>query len=543
MVTHKIKTAIFVIFIAMALLLSACSKKDGTGYLFRYSLLGDPKILDPQLAEDASSLVVLENMFCGLFRTTEGGKLTEGVASDYAISSDGLVYTFTLREDFYWMNADSDFQQQVTASDFVFSFQRLLNRSTQSPYAQDFFCIQNAERYYSGECGVEELGVKATGSFSLEIRLAYTNANFLNLLTTSPAMPCNQAFFESTKGKYGLEVEACVSNGAFFLKSWEYDAYGTNNYLIMRKNKYYNAVYPVAPSSLNFFTQKNTEELEADFISGGTDCIVADGTNKKLFKGGNIIDEFETKSAGLVLNAQSEIFSNPDFRKALSLSIDRSAYNDELSGGARAAYGIVPSGITLLNKSYRELVSESDKSLYTPEQAQTLWSNALTASGKLSVDGMNILVPTGFQNSEWLKSITQQWQSELQFFCGIEPVTNAEYNRRLLAGEYDLVFYQLAYSYNNPAAVLNNFRTGDSGNRIGYSNADVDLLLAQSERAQNLSDCVKLYSAAEKAVIDDCIYLPLFYQKEYLIYPDTVEGLAYNPFTKQIDFSLAKNFD
>ena len=545
MVTRKIKAAILVIFLVFTTVLStACSEKDGSGYLFRYSLLGDPKILDPQLAEDTSSLLVIENMFCGLFKTTEGGKLAEGVSYlNYTTSSGGLKYTFTLKKDFYWINSDSDFKVQVTAHDFVFAFQRLMNQNTRSPYASDFFCIKNAEKVYTGELDAAQLGVKADGDYTLEFELEYTNANFLYLLTTSSAMPCNQAFFESTKGKYGLEVEASASNGAFYLNSWQYDPYGTNNYLIMRKNKYYAQVYPVFPSSLNFFTEKTLEKVEKDYIDGATDVVVSDGSNKKLFKSGYTVDAYETKSVGLVFNSGSEVFSDLELRQALSFSIDRSGYDAKLSENAKSAYAIIPAGITMLNKSYRELVSENDKSPYNLDLALELWNHALAVSGKRSIDSINIMVPVSFQQMDWLKYITQQWQNKLEFFCGIEPVSNAEYLRRLSSGEYEIALYQLSFNYNSPEAVLNNFKTDDSNNRIHYTNLQVDILLEQSGKAENLSDCVKLYAEAEKRIIEDYIYTPLFYQKEYLIYSGTIQDLEYNPFTKQIDFYSAKNFN
>ena len=60
----------------------------------------------------------------GLLTANADGSLSEGVASDYIVSDDGLVYTFKLRQDVYWVDAD-EFERQCTAKDFVYGFQRL----------------------------------------------------------------------------------------------------------------------------------------------------------------------------------------------------------------------------------------------------------------------------------------------------------------------------------------------------------------------------------------------------------------------------------
>ena len=544
-VTVVTKQAKFIVFIILSLLIvfmSACSEKDGSGYLFRYSLLGNPKNLDPQLATDTSSLVVIQNMYCGLLRTTGNGKLTEGAAKKYTISPDYLKYTFDLREDLYWKNADSDFKEQVTANDFVFAFKRIFEKNTKSPYAESFSCIKNAEKIITGELGADSIGVTAKGDFELEIDLDYPNANFLSLMTTSAAMPCNEEFFNNSKGKYGLETDSTISDGAFYLKEWEYDPYGQNNYIIMRPNKYFSEFSKIYPSSLNFFIEKDSKKIAADFKSNSTDFIVTDEAEKNLFASGYTINGYETTSCGLIYNTKSEIFSNLNLRQALSLAIDRSEYEGKLSNGARPAYAIVPSGISMLNKSYRELVSEKDKSPYNLTVAQEKWKQGLSEYGKLSIDTVKILIPKSFNNQEWLKYITQQWQNKFDFFCGIEVVPDEKYAARIANGDYQIALYQLSCEYNNPESILSNFETGNIKNVISYSNPKFDELINESSKVQTLSESVKIYSEAEKLIIDDYIYTPIFYQKEFLVYKDTITDIEYNPFTKQFDFSNAKNF-
>lgn len=541
MVLKKDISKIFLLFLLIALIifLPACTEKDGSGYLFRYSLLGDPKIIDPQIAEDVSSLVIIANTFDGLLKITDDGKLAENAASDYSVSADGLVYTFTLKENNYWTDGTADYKEAVTANDFVFAFQRIFDKNTHSPYAEEFSCIKNGKSIIDGTLDKSALGIAADGDFSLIIELDYPNANFLSLLTNSAAMPCNEEFFNAAQGKYGLEADKTLSNGPFFVKQWQYDPYGKNNFLILRRNKNYGDIETVFPNSLNFFIEKEAESMNKSFFSSSTDCIVSNGSDKQIFQSSYLQKEYETTSCGLLFNLQSEAFGIKQLRDGLALSIDRSTYGNELGQGLRAAYGIVPAGITMLNKSYRELVSESDKSVYDISAAKKQWNDGLVLASKMNIDAVKILIPESFPNPLILKTLTQEWQNKLQFFCGIEIVSDKEYATRLGEGKYDIALYSLQCGYNSPKAILDNF---SAGNSFGYSNTEVDALLEKSGRAEALSECVKLYAAAEKLIISDTVYTPLFYRKEYLVYGKDMTDIVYNPFTKQIFFENAKNF-
>lgn len=523
--------------------LTGCKEKDGSGYLFKYGLVNDPEILDPQIASDSSSLAVIKNIYAGLFEIASDGGITEGMAESYDVSDDGLTYTFTLKPGYYWISSDTEFKEEVTSNDFIFAFRRIFNPYTRSPYKADFICLKNAEKIINGEKDYTEIGVNAVSKYEIKFELEYSNANFLSLLTSSAAMPCNEKFFNNSKGKYGLETKQTPSNGAFYVKQWEYDPYGKDNYLILRKNKYFAEKNKVYPSSLNFFIEKTMEDVEKDFFSGVTDCAVLNSNSKNIFKKNYARNEFQSISNGLIFNPNSDIFINQTFRKALSLSIDRNYFADKLSEGTYPAYALVPNGVTMLNKSYRELVSENNISVYNPSLAKEQWNKGLKATERFTVDGISILVPKSYSNADSLKFITQCWQNELGFFCGIEVVSDKEYNTRLENGNFDIAFYNLECRYNSPSAILNNFYSKSSINRISYKNGIADSLIEKAAKAKTLNECVDIYAKAEKEIIDDYIYIPVFYETEYLVYLKDMQDIVYDPFTHQIDFKNAKNFD
>ncbi|WP_044976183.1 hypothetical protein [Ruminococcus sp. HUN007] len=94
------KSAALILALLLVIPLAACGdsgEDDGAGYSFRYTLYGNPKNLDPQLAVDRSSLMIIRNMFTGLVTFGQNGKLEYGVAKSCEVSEDGLRYSFHVK--------------------------------------------------------------------------------------------------------------------------------------------------------------------------------------------------------------------------------------------------------------------------------------------------------------------------------------------------------------------------------------------------------------------------------------------------------------
>ena len=248
------------------ILLSACKKNDGTGYIFKYDIASNPVTLDPQTATDSASYEIISNMFEGLLKVDNEGNLQNAAAESYTVSDDGLIYTFKLKDNIYWYDGD-EFEAPCTADDFVFAFQRLFRPATKSRSAGGFFCIKNSRQINDGSItDLSELGVKAIDERTLEITLDSPNPSFPVMLTTVPAMPCNREFYESSNGKYGLYGGAVASNGAFYLYRWSYDYWSTdNNNIIMRANDKNNENGDIYPRGLNFFIEE--EDSYGNFLN------------------------------------------------------------------------------------------------------------------------------------------------------------------------------------------------------------------------------------------------------------------------------------
>lgn len=97
---------------------------DSGEKVFRYSTRTEPTTLDPTKSNCIPDNEVQHAITEGLVRNT-GGEVAPGVAKEWTVSEDGLVYTFTLNPDAKWSDGE-----QIKAQDFVYSWQRLMDPAT-----------------------------------------------------------------------------------------------------------------------------------------------------------------------------------------------------------------------------------------------------------------------------------------------------------------------------------------------------------------------------------------------------------------------------
>ena len=527
----------FVFFMILSLILTSCSEDDGSGHTFSMNIENNPSNLDPQLAADNESIMVISNMMEGLLRISSSGGIVPAAAERFEMSDDGLVYTFYLRNDRKW-ESKADFSSYVTADDFVFAFQRIFDPETASPYSEDYMCIKNGKAVLNGILPVNELGVKALDDLTVEFTLEYPYFDFLSLLTKSAAMPCSRDFFASTQGRYGMAADECASNGAFFLYEWNFDPYWDDNYIIMRRNKTYSENTYVYPYSLNFFITGDASADADTFADDDIDCYITDNADEKLLSHNNS-NSWDIKTAGLVFAPDSPYFQNKQIREALARSVNREAYSQDLPECITAAFGIIPGGISVQGKSYRDIVPDRTLSIYDPEAAM-IWENALRSVGAESLNNIKITVPDSFLGSSIIYSITDRWRNELLFDCGVEIVSQTEYEAKLSEGNYDIALIETSCGDNSAYDFLKYFYEDDMFS--GYYSSELEASVNGIKTAVSLTDGTEMISRAELSIINDYRFIPLCYEKEYLIYSANAEDIVYYPFSASAYFGEAKYY-
>ncbi|MGN0622049.1 MAG: peptide ABC transporter substrate-binding protein [Porcipelethomonas sp.] len=538
--------------------LTACggSTSDGANYSFDCALPGNPESLDPQFASDSNSMTVIANLFTGLVTMNDLGEISNAAAENYTVSDDGLIYTFTIRDDCYWYFDENEDEitddnevTPLTAHDFVFAFRRIFNPETHSVHTEKFKCIKNAEKIINGQAEYTEIGVRANGDRELVFELEYPSAGFLSSLCTTAAMPCNEEFFNSTKGRYGLDDRSVISNGAFFVRQWFYDPYGHDNFIYMGRNDKNSDYDKIYPSFLNFYIKRSRSEAAESFSGSESDVMLTfefDTEKNRDYT----VKEYQNYTLGIITNPESDSYSNPNIKKALAFGINKESFDGQLPSDLKPAYSIIPPGISFLNRSYRELTSEKVVAVtesdgepikYNPDLALYYFETGMNQMGLKSLENIKLLIPEDLMNTEYLHLVTQEWQTLFGLYIGIEEVPEDEYYSRIQSGDYTMAVYPLTGDYNNPLAVLEEFETGY--NEWGFSDPKVDSIINDVRMLGSYNNGLEIIGKGEKAVLNNFDFIPVFYKTEYEVMGQGNDDILYDPFTKQLFFRHAKYFE
>jgi oligopeptide transport system substrate-binding protein len=147
----------------------------------------EPEYLDPGLMSAVNDARIGDAMFEGLTEYHEK-TLTPvpGVAHRWEVSEDGRTYTFHLRRSARWSDG-----RPVTARDFLYSWERVLDPVTGARYAQQLFFIDNAEAYNASRVkqAREALSLRGGASISAPVVGAIAAGAVVEVLDSSLREP------------------------------------------------------------------------------------------------------------------------------------------------------------------------------------------------------------------------------------------------------------------------------------------------------------------------------------------------------------------
>ncbi len=526
----------------LCLLMTGCNYDAGVDQFFRCNISTEPATLDPQLASDSDTQTVLLNCFEGLMRLDADGEPIAGVAERYEISADGLRYTFYLRRDAVW-RVSKDETKPVTAHDFVFAFQRIYSAATASPATETFACIRNSAEVLSGALAPDSLGVEAKDDYTLILSLSYRNEDLLYLLTTTAAMPCNEAFFDSTGGKYGLESDSILCNGPFYLQSWTH-----NQTLILRCNLSYYDLENVLPSGIAFYIDDPSLFLDK-FTQGNTDCVLCSGVDgDRLAERGYDTVVMENTTWLLALNIQNEVLGNESIRLALVHGMDLLAMEQALPSYLTRAYSIVPACVEIGGVPYRETAGDATLP-YDPGAAREAFDVGMAQVAEQTEQRVtrfptqSVLVPDTGSHSLLISLVQPVWQKDLLAFINIEKLSLDEIYSRMAAGDWAMAVVPVTSEYNDPASVLRRFTSGNVTNPVGYADPAFDELLHSAASVHVQDQAAALYAQAERRLLEAAVVVPLYDEATCCVLGKGVSGIEVSPFGGRLYFAHARRYD
>ena len=365
--------------------LTAChnnSNNEGKT-VFRYNESAGITSLDPAFARNQANIWAVNQLFNGLTQLDDNLQILPCIAKRWDISADGLNYIFYLRNDIFFHNSPLFKQEKrkVTAEDFVYSFNRIVDKKVSSPGSWIFSSVA---RKKDGS-----FAFTALNDSTFEIRLEHPFPPFLGMLAMQY---CSVVPYEVVE-HYGKDFrQNPVGTGPFRFKMWKEGVK-----LVFTKNDNYfetdekNKRLPYLDAiAITFIIDKQTAFLEfvkgnIDFLSG----IDASYKDELLTRDGKLNPKYANK-----FNLSKKPYLNSEYlgfltdnnlplvtksplrdkrvRQAINYGFDRKKMMLYLRNniGIPATSGFIPSGMPSFDSSVVKGYT------YNPDKARQLLSEA-----------------------------------------------------------------------------------------------------------------------------------------------------------------------
>ncbi len=482
-----------------------------------------PDGLDPGITSNSFAKYVLFNCFEGLVTYDETGSLVGGMAQDWDISEDGLVYTFNLRDGLMWSDGTP-----LTANDFVYSILRVATPETTSQYSSMVTSyILNAQEFYDGTAAAEDVGVKAIDDTTLEITLMQPASFFIDILSMWVYMPVQQATVEANGDAWTTAPESYISNGPFKVTGMSM----SENVIIEKNENYWNAEN-VAMEKIEFRYILDTSTALTAYESGEVDGIVSipptDYARLRAEDAG--VQTFPSYATTYYLiNTTKEPYNDPLVRKALNLAIDRQSIIDNvIQVAAEPAYSFLSPGYSIDGTDITEGRGTFELSNTADVEAARA---ALAEAGYPDGEGFPTL-ELSYYSDNTVKLIVEAMAVMLEENLNIEvEIVSSEwqtYYEEIQAENFDVGAMGWSADFLHPMSFIDLLITGGSYNDTGYSNPEYDALAEQARVESDPLAAAEIVLQADDIASNDYVVLPLYYRSSSILIKDHVDGYHMN---------------
>lgn len=423
--------------------------------------------LDPHKATAAGTKEILFNIFEGLVKPDPNGNLMNAVASDYSISEDGLVYTFTLREGVRFHNGD-----EVTAEDVKYSLERVAGILDGTALMSTL----SAEK--GGITSVDILDPQtvqvSVGSANMELIYSFTAA----------IIPAGS----------GEDAEAHpVGTGPFSFVS-----YKPQEGVVLAKNAdYWQSGLPYL-DEVTFKIVNSPDTALLDLQGGSIDIYpyLTDSQAAELSGSFQVMSAPSNVVQALFLNNADETLSDARVRQAICYALDKDSVNEFVFGGNGA---IISSAMLPTLQDFYVDANDVYGTGANVDKAKELLADAGYADGI----NLEIKVPSNYEvHMQTAEVVADQLQA-----AGINVVIVPVEWATWLDEVYNGRNYQATISGitcdQTPGYLLNRFQTESSKNFINYANAEYDEIYLKAAASLDLAEKAGYYKALQNMLVED----------------------------------------
>ncbi|EDS5955684.1 oligopeptide ABC transporter substrate-binding protein OppA [Salmonella enterica] len=459
--------------------------------------------LDPHKIEGVPESNVSRDLFEGLLISDVEGHPSPGVAEKWE-NKDFKVWTFHLRENAKWSDGTP-----VTAHDFVYSWQRLADPNTASPYASylQYGHIANIDDIIAGKKPATDLGVKALDDHTFEVTLSEPVPYFYKLLVHPSVSPVPKSAVEKFGDKW-TQPANIVTNGAYKLKNWV-----VNERIVLERNPQYwdndktvinQVTYLPISSEVTDVNRYRSGEIDMTYNNMPIELF------QKLKK--EIPNEVRVDpylcTYYYEINNQKAPFNDVRVRTALKLALDRDIIVNKVKNqGDLPAYSYTPpytDGAKLVEPEWFKWSQQKRN-----EEAKKLLAEAgFTADKPLTFD---LLYNTSDLHKKLAIAVASIWKKNLGVNVNLE---NQEWKTFLYTrhqGTFDVARAGWCADYNEPTSFLNTMLSDSSNNTAHYKSPAFDKLIADTLKVADDTQRSELYAKAEQQLDKDSAIVPVYY--------------------------------
>ncbi|UXY13161.1 ABC transporter substrate-binding protein [Kosakonia sp. ML.JS2a] len=470
----------------------------------------EPATLDPAKAVGLPEIQVIRDLYEGLVNQNEKGEIVAGVASKWQ-SSDNRIWTFTLRDNAKWSDGTP-----VTAQDFVYSWQRLVDPKTTSPFAgfAALAGIANAKNVTDGKMTPDQLGVSAVDARTLRVQLDKPLPWFPSLAASFAFYPVQKANVES--GADWTRPGNLVGNGAYVLADRV-----VNEKLVLEPNKQYWDNGKTVIQKVTFVPINQESAATKRYLANDIDITESFPKNlyQKLLKDipGQVYTPPQLGTYYYAFNTQKGPTADARVRLALSMTIDRRIMAEKVLGtGEKPAWRFTPDVTAGFEPQPSQIEHMSQAELNA--QAKTLLQAA--GYGPQRPLTLTLLYNTSENHQKIAIAVASMWKKNLGAEVKLQNQEWKIYIDSRNSGNFDVIRASWVGDYNEPSTFLSVLTSTSSSNIARFNDAGYDKVLNQASLETNAKARNADYNEAEHIIAEKSPIAPIYqYSNGRLIKP------------------------
>ncbi len=492
----------------------------------RLNLGIEPATIDPALATDPGSQQIARMIFLSLVDLDpETGEPQHALATSWAVSADGLIWEFKLRDDAQWVHyipvaEQFEIMRPVKAADVVYSVRRVFDPRVGSGFAPYFSSlVRGAEQLRSADpkqtsSGIYEqlfnnLGVQAPDDTTVRFILTRPAADFPTLASTWLVRLQPREAVEKG-GSVWTDPGNLWTNGPYALERW-----GHGREMILRKNPYWYDASTVRIERVQFTMNADRETALDEFKHGELDSLDPYGKLTPSDVEGLKDDTVLSKQLHLVpslcthyygFNTAKAPFDDVLVRKAFAAAVDRDTLASSVVKLGEPARWFTRAGVFA---SFD--ISDTLGIPFDANQARDYMKQA--GYDRRRLGAITLGVNTDDMNELIAETIVQMWKNNLGVEVNVKRMDWKSY-QQILKDDAPQI-YRLGWcAYIPDAANFTEsvFRSGSQDNYTRWSSTRLDQLVDGAARDTDIAKRRSAYRSVEKLLVEEnAVIIPLWW--------------------------------